>query len=386
MKTFSILCVLTLSVITLTACTSKEPPPLRSPCVSAEDGPCAKRPANPGLMQAKPSAFKAQNAYNQLMAVYTKLDEQDFANILTQFDIGTFVAAKGIAEGVENTNYMLETDRNKFILTVYEERVKDSDLPFFIGLMDGLAQNNIPAPLPLKAKDGSAILKYNGKSLTIVSFLEGRSPTVIKNAHIQQIGEFQAKIHNCSAKLPQLQRENALSISFWREMIEKIGDKGDAHFPGITQKISDAFAQITANWPKNMPVGLIHADLFPDNVFFQDERLSAILDFYMACNDICAYDISITLNAWCFEPDFSFNITKAKLLLSAYNNHRKLTEAELDALPILCAGSALRFLLTRLYAYLNQSEGALVKVKNPIEYLRKMEFHLQVKSHYEYGL
>jgi homoserine kinase type II len=324
------------------------------------------------------------------MAVYTKFEDADFIAILNQFDIGNFVAAKGIAEGVENTNYLLTTTKNKFILTVYEERVNESDLPFFVELMQKLSLQNVPCPEPIFAKNGGAILKHNGKILTIVSFLNGKSPTLIKNNHVEQIGKYLAKIHNASTQVV-LTRNNALSLDFWQSSIAKLDEKADANFAGITAKIQNAFAKIQNNWPIDLPSGVIHADLFPDNVFFEEDKsgaesLSAILDFYMACNDIFAYDIAITLNAWCFESDYSFNITKASRLLNAYNAERNLTEAEKQALPLLCAGAALRFLLTRLHAYLNQVEGALVKVKNPFEYLKKMEFHAQVKSYTEYGL
>lgn len=323
------------------------------------------------------------------MAVYTKLSDADFNNILQNFNIGTFVSAKGIAEGVENTNYLVVTTQNKYILTVYEERVKESDLPFFVELMAKLSEQGIPCPQPILDNNNQAILKYNGKLLTIVSFLSGKSPNSIKNTHIEELGKYLAKIHNAS-DIIKLKRENALSIDFWQSSIENLNQKADDAFTGITNKIKSTFATIKQSWPQNLPAGVIHADLFPDNVFFEEnknsENLSAILDFYMACNDYFAYDIAIVLNAWCFEQDYSFNITKASKLLSAYNAVRIISEEEKQALPILCAGAALRFLLTRLHAYLNQVEGAVVKVKNPVEYLKKMEFHLHVKSYSEYGL
>jgi homoserine kinase type II len=332
------------------------------------------------------------------MAVYTKFEDADFITILSQFDIGNFVAAIGIAEGVENTNYLVTTTQNKYILTVYEERMNEAELPFFVELMQKLSLQNIPCPEPIFSKQNQAILKYNGKFLTIVSFLQGKSPSLIKNNHVELIGQYLAKIHNASGQV-NLKRENSLSLDFWQKSITLLDQKADANFTSITAKIKSAFANIQNNWPKNLPAGIIHADLFPDNVFFDEgknqnlntsesppEVLSAILDFYMACNDIFAYDIAITLNAWCFESDYSFNITKASRLLNAYNNVRQLTEAEKQALPLLCSGAALRFLLTRLHAYLNQVEGALVKVKNPVEYLKRMEFHSQIKSYTEYGL
>ncbi len=299
------------------------------------------------------------------MAVYTEVPDGELDAFAAQYDIGRVLSCKGIAEGVENSNYLLHTDRATYILTLYEKRVAPADLPFFLGLMDHLAGRGIACPTPVKARDGEALRQLCGRPAAIVSFLEGMWPRRPTPRNCQLLGEMLARLHLAGSDFA-LKRPNDLSVAGWRRLL--------------------TVALLERSWPDDLPSGVIHADLFPDNVFFLGDRLSGIIDFYFACNDQFAYDIAVCLNAWCFEADGSFNATKARLLLSAYRRMRYISAGELAALPTLARGSALRFLLTRLYDWLNHPAGAFVKPKDPLEYLRKLEFHARVESPAAYGL
>lgn len=319
------------------------------------------------------------------MAVYTEISDSDFASLLKKFDIGNLASYRGITEGVENTNYLLETDKAKFIATIYEKRVDVSELPFFLELMEHLAKAQIPCPLPVHDKSGNILQEMAGKKLTITSFLEGKWPRAIKNAHCLEVGKIMARMHLASQNF-NLTRKNKMSLPAWKEIYSRIAKNADSVKSGLSNEIKSALQEIEKKWPKNLPSGVIHADLFPDNVFFIEDKLTGILDFYFACNDFFAYDLAITMNAWCFENGREFNITKANALLSGYNQVRKLTEEEKSYLPILCTGAAMRFLLSRLYDWLNKVEGAVVVPKDPIEYLNKLRFHQNVKNVSEYGI
>ncbi|MDX1949664.1 MAG: homoserine kinase [Rickettsiales bacterium] len=321
------------------------------------------------------------------MAVFTKLLEADFSQILSEYNIGSLISFSGISEGIENTNYILETDIQKFIFTIYEKRVSEEDLPFFINLMLELNKNNYPCPLPIAKNDNSYIGKFNGKNYLIVSMLKGKWPRNIGNNEVYKAGKFLAKLHINSEKLPKnIARKNSMAYDFWRDLFNKISSETEKNFAPSFDKINNAFNIIQNNWPKNLPSGIIHADYFPDNVLFENDEVSGVIDFYMSCNDFYAYDLAITLNAWCFERDFSFNYTKAKELFEGYNSIRKLSSEEISAMPILAIGASLRFLSTRLYDYFNRVEGAVVNVKNPVEYIEKLKFHMQINSPKEYGL
>lgn len=321
------------------------------------------------------------------MAVYTRISDSDFSDVVARYDVGNFRAAKGIAEGVENTNYLLETDRCKYIFTAYEKRLNPKDLPFFLALMQHLAEAGIPCPVPIHARDGEVLQEVNGKRASMVSFLEGKWPKSVRNHHCREVGKILGRMHNAVSDFP-LSRPNTMGVSAWRSLFSEMSGHMEKEFPGLEDELRVSLEQIEAKWPKKqaLPDGVIHADIFPDNVFFQGEKLSGILDFYFACNDFFAYDLAIALNAWCFEHGTEFNITKAKRLLSGYNSERVMTKEEVEYLPILAAGASLRFLLTRLYDWLHRVEGAMVVPKDPTEYLQKLRFHQNVSSSAEYGL
>lgn len=319
------------------------------------------------------------------MAVYTDVAPEALATFLADYDLGALVALRGIAQGVENSNFRLETERGRYILTIYEKRVDPADLPFFLGLMEHLAQAGVFCPLPVQARDGQALRRLQGKPAAIVTFLEGEWPRRITVERCAALGEALAGLH-LAARGFGLRRENALSLAGWRKLFEGCRGKADRVEPGLEAEIEKALADLAARWPNDLPAGVIHADLFPDNVFFAGDAVTGLIDFYFACNDLLAYDVAICLNAWCFEADGSFNITKARALLQGYGRVRPLQAAEVEALPILARGAALRFLMTRLYDWLHQVEGALVKPKDPREYVRKLRFHTAVAGPSAYGL
>jgi homoserine kinase type II len=319
------------------------------------------------------------------MAVYTEVDDDSLEAFIAEYDIGEPIACKGIAEGVENSNYLLQTDRGTYILTLYEKRVAKADLPFFLGLMEHLARAGIPCPTPIHGKDGKVIRELAKRPAAIISFLKGMWPRRIHPEHCGAVGEYLAKLHLASESFA-MKRPNALSLEGWKQLYQSCDGRADTVKKGLGEDIARELEQAAMNWPRDLPSGVIHADLFPDNVFFMHDKLSGIIDFYFACNDFFAYDLAICLNAWCFEPDNSFNATKARRLVGGYTKVRKLDAAEIAALPLLARGSALRFLLTRLYDWLNQPKGALVKPKDPIEYWKKLRFHRSVKSAAAYGL
>lgn len=325
------------------------------------------------------------------MAVYTTLRDEDIESFLEQYDLGSFQQAFGIPEGIENTNYLILTRdatgaEQKYILTVYEKRVKESELPFFMSLMERLGERGVPCPMPIKTKSGASITHIHGKPASIVTFLSGRGcKTTIHNYQLQQLGMHMAKMHLAVEGFSG-QRPNALSLDGWQELLGKIEGRLDEIEQGLGALLRAEMEYLEKNWPKSLMSGVIHADLFPDNVFFLDQKLTGIIDFYFACNDILIYDLAIVINAWCFEQQREFNITKTRGLLREYNAVRPISESELEALPILCRGSALRFLLTRAHDWLNPVEGALVTPKDPMEYVKKLRFHQSVRHHREYGL
>jgi homoserine kinase type II len=321
------------------------------------------------------------------MAVYTDVDDDALEAFLARYDVGEALSLKGIAEGVENSNYLVQTDRGaSYILTLYEKRVKREDLPFFLGLMEHLAAAGIPCPTPIRARDGAMIQELCGRPAAMIAFLQGLSTRRVMPEHCRAVGDALARLHQAGAAFA-LMRPNALSVAGWRTLADAIGPRADEVRPGLHALIAQSLADIAAHWPADLPRGVIHADLFPDNVLFlPDHRLSGMIDFYFACNDFYAYDLAICLNAWCFEKDLSFNATKAKLLVGAYAKVRPLAPREMTLLPLLARGSALRFLLTRLYDWLNQPPGALVRPHDPLEYEAKLRFHARIRSAAAYGL
>ena len=319
------------------------------------------------------------------MAVYTEVPDGDLEEFVARYPIGAVVACKGIAEGVENSNFLLHTERGSYILTLYEKRVKREDLPFFIGLMEHLAARGIVCPTPIKNRAGEALGELCGRPAAIVSFLDGMWPRRPTGRHCQLLGGALAEMHLAGADF-SMRRPNDLAVSGWRRLYEASRARAHEVMPGLAEEMGRDLAEFEASWPENLAVGTIHADLFPDNVFFLGDRLSGIIDFYFACTDFFAYDPAVCINAWCFEADGSFNTTKARLMLAAYAKVRPVPPAEFRALPLLARDSALRFLLTRLYDWLNHPPGAFVKPKDPVEYVKKLRFHRGVKSAGAYGL
>ncbi|HBS25015.1 MULTISPECIES: homoserine kinase [Thalassospira] len=321
------------------------------------------------------------------MAVYTDVSDEDIARFVAEYDIGTVISFKGIAEGVENTNFLLQTDQASFILTLYEKRVNPDDLPFYLGLMDHLSAKGLNCPTPIHGKDGVALRRLCGRPAAITSFLNGMSPRRIMPHHCTGLGAALAHLHTAGQDF-DMYLGNALSVTGWRPLFESCRTDANGVQPGLEKLIEDELAFLEANWPHQLPAGVIHADLFPDNVFFfpGKDDVSGLIDFYFACNDLLAYDIAICMNAWCFEPDNSFNVTKARNLLSSYGKVRTLSDDEMAALPILARGASLRFLLTRLYDWINTPKDALVTPKNPREYINKLRFHQRIDSASAYGL
>jgi homoserine kinase type II len=319
------------------------------------------------------------------MAVYTEVSDDALADFVASYGIGEITACKGIAEGVENSNYLLATTQGSFILTLYEKRVDPADLPFFLGLMEHLAARGLACPTPVRDRRGEMLKSLAGRPAAIVTFLKGVSVRRPQNHHCAALGAALAELH-LKGQGFAIRRKNALSLAGWRELGDRLGGDAEKVNPGLRSLIADEIAALEASWPQGLPEGVIHADLFPNNVFFLGDRLSGLIDFYFACNDVLAYDLAVCINAWCFEPDFSFNITKARAILRRYGEARRLTAAEAGALPILCRGAALRFLLTRAYDWLHTREDALVKRLDPGEYVRKLRFHQSAQGPRDYGI
>ena len=318
------------------------------------------------------------------MAVYTDVSADDLADFLADYDLGELLSYKGIAEGVENSNFLVHTTSGHYILTLYEKRVAPEDLPFFLALMEHLAARGLTCPQPVKSRAGQALGWVAGRPAAVVTFLDGmwiRRPSAI---HCAAVGDALARLHLAGADFP-LKRINALSVEGWRPLCVASAAGADHVQPGLRDATERELAHLEKSWPRDLPHGVIHADLFPDNVFFLGDKLSGLIDFYFACTDTLAFDVAICLNAWCFEPDHAYNVTKGRALLQAYVKARGLSAAEWAALPLLNRGAALRFLLTRLVDWLNVPPGALVRPKDPLEYFRKLRFHQAVGSARDYG-
>jgi homoserine kinase type II len=318
------------------------------------------------------------------MAVYTEVTDEALSAFLAGYDLGRTTSFKGIAEGVENSNFLLRTEAGPFILTLYEKRVNESDLPFFIGLMEHLAKGGVTCPQPVRARNGQALGRLAGRAAAIVTFLDGLWIRRPQAHHCEQVGEALARMHQAGADFA-LRRPNALSIGGWPALFAAAEARADEVSPGLADETAAELHALQAIWPTELPGGVIHADLFADNVFFLGDKLSGLIDFYFACDDAFAYDLAICLNAWCFETDGAFNVSKGIAMIRGYQRVRKLEPAEVQALPILARGAALRFMLTRLVDWLNVPPGALVRPKNPLEYLAKMRFHQRVVSARDYG-
>ncbi len=322
------------------------------------------------------------------MAVYTHVGDLELAAFLADYQIGEAISYKGIAEGVENSNYLLRTNKNggtDYILTLYEKRVEEGDLPYFLGLIDHLSDKGLACPAAVHGRDGNALRYLAGRPAAIFTFLDGLAVQRITPAHCRQLGSGLAALHLAAKSFP-MHRQNNLSLEGWRELATSTKDRADEIVPGLAQLIDESIEDLSKCWPADLPSGIIHADLFPDNVFFLNNELSGFIDFYFACNDFLAYDLAICLNAWCFGPDHSFDAQNAAALFAGYAEKRPLQDAEIAAMPVLARGAALRFLLTRLFDLLNHPEGALVKPKDPAEYIAKLKFFHATKVPGDYGL
>lgn len=322
------------------------------------------------------------------MAVFTQIDVGQVQEFAQQYDGLTITGFKGIAAGVQNSNYLVDTTDRRLILTLYEDTqtgVDPDDLPYFLGLMQHLAAAGIDCPTPLARKDKALFGTLAGRPAALVSFLNGRSTVTPKPDQCRAVGAALARLHVAGDGFDGA-RANSQGRENWHKLFAASKARAEEATPGLADFMQDELARIDAAWPTDLPCGIIHADLFPDNVFFENGDVSGLIDFYFACNDILAYDLAIMLNAWCFEADVNFNITKARALLAGYQSVRPMSEAEIDALPILAAGAAMRFLTTRLYDWLNRPEDALVTPKNPIDYLRRLRFHRHVAGAHDYGL
>ena len=320
------------------------------------------------------------------MAVYTKLKEEDINNILSNYSIGKLKSFKGIQGGIENTNYSLLVEEKKYILTIYEKRVNPKDLPFFSDLMTGLNRRNFKCPVPIINNHKETISDYNGKKLMIVSFLEGKAKQILTPDDCKQVGVEVAKMHEITKEFT-VRRNNNLSINSWRKLFNSVKDQCVKINKDLPKLIEANLVDVEKNWPKNLPSGIIHADLFSDNIFFHNKKLNGIIDFYFSCNDFYSFEIAICFNALCFDgqkSNLSFNVTKAKNFIDGYSKIRKLSEEEKGSIKVLSQGAALRFLLTRVFDALNTVEGAIVKVKDPLEYLKRLEFHKNSKNYEDY--
>jgi len=320
------------------------------------------------------------------MAVYTKLSEKILKEFFLKYNLGKLLNHKEIKEGIENTNYFIQTEKGKFILTLYEKRIDEKDLPFFISLMRNLYDKKFPSPEPIVNKNGNYISEVANKKAAVVSFLDGNAKKVLSPNDCYEVGVYTAKLHSITKNLTG-KRENKLSINSWRKIYNNVKKDCSKIHSNLTNIVEKNLDEIEKNWPTNIPAGIIHADLFSDNIFFKDNKLSGIIDYYFSCFDFYAFEIAICLNALCFEgkkENLSFNVTKAKKFIEGYSSIRKLNEEEKNSLKILCQGAAIRFLLTRVFDYLNLTEGAIVKIKDPLEYLKRLEFHNSVKNYQDY--
>ena len=320
------------------------------------------------------------------MAVYTKLNQKKIEEILSNYTLGKLDSFKGIEEGIENTNYFLSVNKKKFILTIYEKRVKSTDLPFFSNLMSSLNKASFKCPAPISNNNNETVTNFGGKKLMIVSFLEGKAKQNLSPANCKSIGSEIAKMHELTKNL-KLNRQNDLSVNSWRKLFNSVKDKCENIHKDLPRLIEENLNDVEKNWPKNLPRGIIHADLFQDNIFFIQDKFSGVIDFYFSCEDFFAFEIAICFNALCFDglkSNLSFNVTKAKNFIDGYTSIRKLTDEELNNIKVLSQGAALRFLLTRVFDSLNKVEGAVVKIKDPMEYLKRLEFHKNAKNHEDY--
>jgi homoserine kinase type II len=319
------------------------------------------------------------------MAVYTEVTDADLQAFLADFDLGPPTAFKGIAEGVENTNYLLQTAKGGFFLTLYEKRVAKDDLPFFIACLRHLADKGVACPQPVADRDGVILKELCGKPAALMTLLPGLSPKRPNAVQCGEAGSALARLHMAGADFGQA-RANSMGPGAWRKLVAATRDKADRVQTGLAAILDEELAHAVATWPQGLPSGLIHADLFPDNVLFSGDRITGLIDFYFACTDPYVYDVAVCLNSWCFESDGAYNFSKGRALLACYQAIRPLSPAERAALPNMARASALRFLLTRLFDWLNRDPTALVRPKDPLEFLGRLRFHRAARDSAAYGI
>ncbi|MDX1922855.1 MAG: homoserine kinase [Alphaproteobacteria bacterium] len=309
------------------------------------------------------------------MAVYTRITDHELSEFVNRYAIGKVIDVKDILSGVENSNFFLTTETGKYILTIYEKRTREEDLPFFINLMRHIAAKGIPCPAPITDKKGAVLQRLAGKPAALVSFLNGNATHAVSVEHCRQVGVALAQMHIATADFME-SRANNLSLEGWAGLITRCLEKGDTVQPGLTHNLVNELKYLVAHWPDmgTMPYGVIHADLFPDNVFFEKDKLCGLIDFYFACSDFLAYDLAVSMNAWCFNDAHQFQALHAQAMMDGYQSVRKLDAHEKKTMPVLLRGASLRFLLTRLYDLLNHPKGALVKPKDPLEYAAKLKY------------
>jgi homoserine kinase type II len=319
------------------------------------------------------------------MAVYTLVPDDELARFVAEHGLGELHFCKGIAEGVENTNYLIETDTGRYILTLYEKRVAPENLPFYLGLMEHLAAKGIACPLPVRDRQGRQVAELGGRAAAIVTFLDGMSVRQPSARHCRLVGEALARLHLAGRDFAQ-RLDNALGPKGWTALYARFAHRVEEVRPGLKELIETELASVVPAWPRGLPEGVIHADLFPDNAFFLGDRLSGIIDFYFACHDMLAYDIAVSLNAWCFDPQRRFDRAKSTAFLAGYQEVRGLEKAEVAALPILARGAALRFLLTRSHDWLATPADAIVKPHDPDDYVARVLQHREMASAGDYGV
>ncbi len=319
------------------------------------------------------------------MAVYTEVSDAALTAFFAEYDLGVVLSCKGIAEGVENSNYLVVTEAGPHILTLYEKRVAPQDLPFFLGLMEHLADKGLPCPLPVHDRNGDALKTLCDRSAAVTTFLQGMWPRQVTTAHCAALGEIMAQMHAAAADFPG-ERENTMGQPYWRSLFESSAEHAGEVATGLGRLIHAELEALEEEWPQDLPAGIIHADLFPDNVFFQEGKLSGVIDFYFACSDFLALDLAIAVNAWCFDSEGAFEADKCRALIAGYQKWRQLTPREREAFQILCRGAALRFLLTRLHDWLHTPSDALVRRKDPLDYRARLMAHRVMAGPEEYGL
>ena len=320
------------------------------------------------------------------MAVYTKINNQDILSLSQKFNLGKIIKFYGITKGIENTNYLLKTNNNKYILTIFEKRVQKKDLPFFMKLMDKLNQQKINCPKPIKDKNGKYLTLIKNKTACIVTFLNGKDKQNLNNKNCYDVGKNIGRLHNAAHKI-KLYRKNSMSINNLESLLKNIKFRSNTIVPNLKSVLRTNLREIKKEWPKNLPKGIIHGDLFIDNIFFNKDKFAGFIDFYFSCNDYSMYEIAICINALCFDKrnnKFVLNNQKVKNLIKGYQSIKKISQKEKDALNILCRGAALRYLLTRIYDYLNTPKTALIKIKDPKEYFQKLIIHNNLKNYKDY--